>query len=125
MTDRPITQSGEPITLMNIDGEHVPCRRCGCKPATGIAYEFDGARNFKCDTCGKSMRLGLTEEGARENHSIIAGMNKAEENRTRLYRDQDAKKVEDMERAKEDYASRGDALLAEKAGFLWDTFIHK
>lgn len=107
LKENKITQSGESIMLRNPDGTPMACRRCGVSPCYGINYLFDGESRMKCDTCGKGMKLGYTQEAAAELHKGIDGMEKAAENRKRMDRDQMAEEealiMQDI-----DDAARGD-----------------
>ena len=61
------------------------CRRCGLKNARGTTLIFnDGAIDFKCDVCGRTMRMGYTEQSNLKQMESKRGRVRAEENRTRF-----------------------------------------
>lgn len=97
-TPKLAASSGDTIYLQNINGEFMPCRRCGIRPCSGIRWLFDGEIRFKCNICGKHMKLGYTAETARENQTSLQGWDRAEQNRRRLWREGDAAREEEMQR---------------------------
>lgn len=92
------TLSGENIYLMNAAGEYIACRRCNVLPCIALRYIFEDEVRLKCTVCGKGMKMGLTEVGARESQIFVAGWDRAETNRKRLWRDQDAQHAEEIDR---------------------------
>lgn len=88
--------SGELIWLQNARGEYVPCRRCGRSPVQGLRWFFDNEIRFKCNMCGRHMKMGYTEAAARENQESLQGWDRAQANRRRLWREQDAESQEKL-----------------------------
>lgn len=120
-----LSGSGEKITLKNERGEDIPCRRCGVCPSTGQNWiREDGVSIYKCDSCGKKMNLGLTEAAARENKATIEGMDRADTNRQKAWREEDAKANEEMRKKVEGGDEEmADTASLEKGGFLWANFL--
>lgn len=92
------TLSGENIYLQNASGEFVPCRRCGTVPCVALRYIFEDEVRLKCTICGKGMKMGLTEVGARENQTFQEGWDRAETNRRRAWREEEAERSESIDK---------------------------
>ncbi len=99
--DAPVVEqeSGEPITLKGPDGVPTPCKYCGVNPCRGQSWVFEGEMRFKCDACGRKQKLGYLEERSSQGKSILEGMELADYNRRRAWREGDAKAEEEQRRA--------------------------
>ena len=94
----PPTTSGEATYLQNAQNEFMPCRNCGVIPCQGMRYIFEGEIRFKCNTCGKQMKLGYIESEARVNQEEMQGWDRAHVNKGRLMREEDVQRQEQMKR---------------------------
>ena len=103
--------SGEPVTI-------VECRNCKKAKATGINHvRSDGISVFKCDSCGKLMRCGLTELVSNQQKSSLETTEKTIKMKDRERRELANKQKEE---AKSDSVERFGGLG--KAGFLFAHF---
>lgn len=102
-------ESGDHITLLGPDKAPVPCKYCGVNPCHGINWFFEGQSRFKCDACGRKQRLGVTAEVANATAARLEGMDRAETNRNRLWREDDARREEERQRQMDALASDPDS----------------
>lgn len=119
------TVSGELIYLQNSNGEAMPCRRCNVTPCQGLRWIFEDEIRFKCNTCGKHMKLGYTERGAYENQQNIQGWERADQNRRRAWREQDAERSEQMHRDFDELSQSQNPYLSatRDRGFVMSEFF--
>lgn len=103
------SESGEHITLKGPNGVPVGCRYCGVNPCHGTSWIFEGEVRFKCDACGRKQKLGYLEEVSNRVKDELDGYNRADENRRRLWRDEDARREEERKRQLDEIARNPDS----------------
>lgn len=88
-------ETGEEITLRDAKGMPLPCKYCGANPCSGPNWVFEGVSIFKCNSCGKKQKMGVTQELADKNKAEIEALNNVDSLRRRAWRDDDARREEE------------------------------
>ena len=119
----PLAESGEPITVAE-------CRRCNKKDAKGISWirDTDGSLIFKCDSCGKKMFMGKTEEAHNKNIGSIEHMDAFDTARAKTVREDDAQVQEQEHQAVQEQGGavekrKLDEMEVRGRGFFWASFM--
>lgn len=97
------TESGTPMRLEE-------CRRCGEKDVDGMAWWWEGGREFKCDRCGRTMLLGFDEATNKKQVEGKEGYEKSVENRGRYFRELDVQFGKEWMKATEALESTPDVI---------------
>lgn len=112
--ERPTTESasGDHITLRGGNGAPIPCKYCGVNPCRGMNWFFEGQSRFKCDACGKKQSLGVQRDVADRTAAELEGMDRAEANRHRAWREDDARREEERKNQMENIMQSPDTRSA-------------
>ena len=97
-------ESGEEITLRGPAGEPLACRYCGAHPCSGPNWIFEGVSIFKCNSCGKKQKMGVSQELADKNKAEIELIEGVDKLRNKVWRDDDARREEERQRNLNDMA---------------------
>ncbi len=95
---------GQPVKLLE------DCRRCGKKRPMGIEYVWEEQVYFKCDSCGREMHMGVTEELNRIQLEDKLGNEKAKANRDRYDRELEASIQKKFKNSEEGFEAPPDII---------------